>query len=51
MIDEILEDANERMGKSIDALRNTFGRIRTGRANPALYWTASSLIITALKRR
>ena len=36
MIDEILEDANERMGKSIDALRNTFGRIRTGRANPAL---------------
>ena len=36
MIEEILEDANERMGKSIDALRNTFGRIRTGRANPAL---------------
>ena len=36
MIDEILEEANERMGKSIDALRNTFGRIRTGRANPAL---------------
>ena len=36
MIDEILEDANERMGKSLDALRNTFGRIRTGRANPAL---------------
>ena len=36
MIDEILEDANERMGKSIDVLRNTFGRIRTGRANPAL---------------
>jgi len=36
VIDEILEDANERMGKSIDALRNTFGRIRTGRANPAL---------------
>jgi ribosome recycling factor len=36
VIDEILEDANERMGKSIDALRNNFGRIRTGRANPAL---------------
>ena len=36
MIDDILEEANERMGKSIDALRNTFGRIRTGRANPAL---------------
>jgi ribosome recycling factor len=36
VIDEILEEANERMGKSIDALRNTFGRIRTGRANPAL---------------
>jgi ribosome recycling factor len=36
VIDEILEEANERMGKSIDVLRNTFGRIRTGRANPAL---------------
>ena len=36
MIDEILEDANERMGKTIEVLRNTFGRIRTGRANPAL---------------
>jgi ribosome recycling factor len=36
VIDEILEEANARMGKSIDALRNTFGRIRTGRANPAL---------------
>ena len=36
MIDEILEDANERMGKSLDSLQQAFGKIRTGRANPAL---------------
>ena len=36
MIDEILQDADERMGKTLDALTNTFGKIRTGRANPAL---------------
>ena len=36
MIDEILQDADERMGKTLDALANTFGKIRTGRANPAL---------------
>ena len=36
VIDEILEDADERMGKTLDALANTFGKIRTGRANPAL---------------
>lgn len=36
MIDEILEDANERMGKSLESLQSAFARIRTGRANPAL---------------
>lgn len=36
MIDEIKRDANQRMGKSIDALGHAFGRIRTGRANPAI---------------
>ena len=36
MIDEILEDANERMGKSLDSLQQAFAKIRTGRATPAL---------------
>lgn len=36
MIEEIKSDADERMGKSIDVLHETFARIRTGRANPAL---------------
>jgi ribosome recycling factor len=36
MIEEIKADADERMGKSLDALRSTLGRIRTGRASPSL---------------
>ncbi|MEM7220062.1 MAG: ribosome recycling factor [Pseudomonadota bacterium] len=36
MIDEIQEDSNERMGKSLEALNVAFARIRTGRANPSL---------------
>ena len=36
MIDEIKDDADVRMGKSIAALHVAFARIRTGRANPAL---------------
>lgn len=36
MIDEIVEDANERMGKSLDSLQQAFDKIRTGRANPSL---------------
>ena len=36
MIEEIKADADDRMGKSLDALHNTLGRIRTGRANPSL---------------
>ena len=36
MIEEIKQDAAERMAKSLDALASAFARIRTGRANPAL---------------
>jgi ribosome recycling factor len=36
MIDELLEDARERMSKSVDAIRHEFGSVRTGRASPAL---------------
>jgi ribosome recycling factor len=36
VIDDIKREANQRMGKSIEALGHAFGRIRTGRANPAI---------------
>jgi ribosome recycling factor len=36
MIEEIRQDAEERMQKSLEALAHAFGRIRTGRANPAI---------------
>ena len=36
MIEEIKQDADERMGKSIEVLVAMFARIRTGRANPGL---------------
>ena len=36
MIDEIQQDADERMAKSIEALEKAFARIRTGRASPNL---------------
>ncbi len=36
MIDEIIEDADERMGKSVDSLHTAFAKIRTGRAHPSL---------------
>lgn len=36
MIKEILQDARERMDKTIDALKNDLRVIRTGRASPAL---------------
>lgn len=36
MIDDIQQDASERMNKAIDALIKTFTRIRTGRAHPSL---------------
>lgn len=36
MIDEICADADERMGKTLDALASVLAKIRTGRANPGL---------------
>jgi len=36
MIDELLEDAGERMVKSVEAVRHEFSSVRTGRATPAL---------------
>jgi ribosome recycling factor len=36
MIDALLEDATERMGKSVEATRGEFATVRTGRASPNL---------------
>jgi len=36
MIDDILKDAETRMGKSVDSLRAELVKIRTGRAHPSL---------------
>jgi ribosome recycling factor len=36
VIDDLLKDARDRMGKSIDATRNEFATVRTGRASPHL---------------
>ena len=36
MIEDIKKEMNQRMGKSLEALIHAFGRIRTGRANPAI---------------
>jgi len=36
MIDEIVQDAGKRMSKTIDALRQALGKVRTGRAHPSL---------------
>jgi ribosome recycling factor len=36
MIEDLLADARDRMGKSIEATRQEFGSVRTGRASPAL---------------
>lgn len=36
MVEEIMQDAEERMRKSITSLENAFKRIRTGRAHPAI---------------
>ena len=33
MIDDIFEDTRDRMGKSLEALKNEFKRVRTGRAS------------------
>jgi ribosome recycling factor len=36
MIEELLEDARDRMNKSVDSTRHEFSSVRTGRASPAL---------------
>lgn len=36
MIDDIKKDAEERMGKSLEAVAHNFNKIRTGRAHPSL---------------
>jgi ribosome recycling factor len=36
VIDDLLQDAREHMDKSVDATRQKFGSVRTGRASPAL---------------
>jgi ribosome recycling factor len=36
LIDDLLKDARERMGKSIESTRHEFATIRTGRASPHL---------------
>ena len=36
MIDEIIADAESRMGKSIEAFKHELSKIRTGRAHPSL---------------
>ena len=36
MIDDLLKDARERMGKSIESTRHEFATVRTGRASPHL---------------
>jgi ribosome recycling factor len=36
LITELLADARERMGKSVESVRHEFGSVRTGRASPAL---------------
>jgi ribosome recycling factor len=36
MIDELLDDAGDRMRKSVESTRNEFGSVRTGRASPHL---------------
>ena len=36
MIEDIKKDARERMGKSIESLKQSMSRVRTGRAHPSL---------------
>lgn len=36
MLDELKKDAAERMGKCVNALRNEYKRMRTGRASTSL---------------
>lgn len=37
MIADVLSDANQRMTKTVEAAKDDFGTVRTGRANPQLF--------------
>ncbi len=37
MITDVLAEAKEKMGKAVEAAKDDFGTVRTGRANPALF--------------
>ncbi|AWB89599.1 ribosome recycling factor [Salinibacterium hongtaonis] len=37
MISEVLAEAKDKMGKSVEAAKDDFANVRTGRANPALF--------------
>ena len=37
MISDVLAEAKEKMGKAVEAAKDDFGTVRTGRANPALF--------------
>lgn len=37
MISDILAEATEKMGKAVEATRDDFATVRTGRANPAMF--------------
>src|SRR5919201_853948 len=36
MVDDLIQDAQRRMDKSVEAVRHEFNSVRTGRASPAL---------------
>ncbi|HWE32074.1 MAG TPA: ribosome recycling factor [Solirubrobacteraceae bacterium] len=36
LTDELIEDARDRMAKSVETIKHEFGSVRTGRASPAL---------------
>ena len=36
LVEDLLQDARDRMGKSVEAIRQEFASVRTGRASPAL---------------
>ena len=37
MISDVLAEAKEKMHKSVEAAKDDFSNVRTGRANPALF--------------
>jgi len=37
VISDVLAEAKEKMGKAVEAAKDDFGTVRTGRANPALF--------------